>query len=113
MRERQGAEKDKVWALQKKLSKPPKGLMFRYLEKAKKDGRYSLCCPRRLGPAWWLASCAHLTSCFLCSYHPYHPLPSEATHSAQAVMRLSLLSAFWGGQSTLQACCLCVIQGKE
>ena len=35
----QGASKDKTWALQKKQPKPPKGLMFRYLEKAKKDGR--------------------------------------------------------------------------
>jgi hypothetical protein len=35
----QGASKDKTWALQKKLPKPPKGLMFRYLEKANKDGR--------------------------------------------------------------------------
>ena len=35
----QQASKDKTWALQKKLPKPPKGLMFRYLEKAKKDGR--------------------------------------------------------------------------
>ena len=35
----QGASKEKTWALQKKMGKPPKGLMFRYLEKAKKDGR--------------------------------------------------------------------------
>lgn len=34
----QKANKDTTWALQKKLPKPPKGLMFRYLEKAKKDG---------------------------------------------------------------------------
>ena len=38
----QGASKDKTWALQKKLPKPPKGLMFRYLEKANKDGRKHL-----------------------------------------------------------------------
>ena len=31
--------REEVWALQKKLSKPPKGLMFRYLERAKADGR--------------------------------------------------------------------------
>lgn len=33
------AKEADTWALQKKLPRPPKGLMFRYLEEAQKDGR--------------------------------------------------------------------------
>lgn len=35
----QDAKEADTWALQKKLPRPPKGLMFRYLEEAQKDGR--------------------------------------------------------------------------
>ena len=44
------ASKEDTWALQKKMAKPPKGLMFRYLEKAKKDGRVqAMSAPRTEG----------------------------------------------------------------